>query len=85
MFEGALEVSKNLKDCLQELDSRFQKIKLNESEINKILIKYEKNIFDKSDGKFTFLTVLADNEERVIKRHNGLKEASLRIQSLIKV
>lgn len=75
----------NLKNSIENTYLRYKKVKLNESEILKNLMKYEKNIFEKIDGKFNVFSFIYDTQDRVFKRHRELKEASSKIQSLIKV
>ena len=76
---------KILKFSREKINSRSKKIKLNETEIFKILLKYEKNIFEKSEGKFNIFSIIYDKEDRVVKRHKDLKETSSKIHKLIKV
>jgi hypothetical protein len=84
--EDLKDFLKSIKFSIETLNTRSKKIKLNENEIFKILLKYEKNIiFEKSEGKFNIFSIIYDKEDRVIKRHKELKDCSYKIQYLIKV
>jgi len=55
--------NRGLKFSIEKLNSRSKKIKLNENEIFKILLKYEKNIiFEKSDGKFNIFRIIYEKK-----------------------